>query len=108
MLNLAFLFLVVSCVALTFHLLAFVRLAARRASTPTEELVGGGYLRTVACRVLAGTVYVAVAVVQVAGRGSLTVEALAVFTFVQVLWISNSALDVRIRRRLTKLRRRDG
>ncbi|HEX3960919.1 MAG TPA: hypothetical protein VHZ03_30590 [Trebonia sp.] len=96
--DLVFVFLLVSCVSLMFQVLAFARLATRRARTSTEELVGGGYLRTIACRVLAATIYVTVAAVQLAGDGTLSFEALIVFTSVQLLWMGNSLMDVRIRR----------
>jgi cobalamin biosynthesis protein CobD/CbiB len=95
-------FLLVSCLSWMFQLLAFIRLAARRARTPTEELVSGGYLRTVACRVLAATVYVVVAATQLAGSGTLSAEALVVFTSIQLLWQLNSVMDVRIRRSLSR------
>lgn len=98
--DLVFAFLLVSCLSLVFQLLAFIRLAMRRARTPVEELVGGGYLRTVACRVLAATIYVVVAGIQFAGSGTLSAEALIVFTSVQALWVCNSLLDIRIRRTL--------
>lgn len=100
--DLVFVFLLISCLSLVLQMLAFVRMAMRRARTPVEELVGGGYLRTIGCRVLAATVYVVVAGIQLAGSGSLSAEALIVFTTVQALWISNSLLDIRIRRTLTQ------
>lgn len=100
--DLVLVFLLVSCLSLVFQTLAFVRLATRRARTPTEELVGSGYLRTVGCRVLAATVYVAVAGIQLAGAGTLSFEALVVFTGVQLLWIGNSLMDIRIRRTLAQ------
>lgn len=98
--DLVVMFLLVSCLSWMFQLLAFIRLAARRARTPTEELVGGGYLRTVACRVLAATIYVVVAATQLSGSGTLSAEALIVFTAVQVIWQVNSVMDIRIRRSL--------
>lgn len=103
--DLVLIFLLVSCLSLVFQVLAFVRVALRRARTPVEELVGGGYLRTIGCRVLAATVYTVVAGIQFAGAGTLTFEALVVFTGVQLLWISNSLLDIRIRRHLSQARR---
>ena len=96
--DLVLVFLLVSCASLAFQVLAFARLAAQRAATPAEELVGGGYLRTVACRVLAAVIYVAVAAVQLAGDGTLSAEALIVFSAVQALWQANSLMDIRIRR----------
>jgi hypothetical protein len=79
---------------------ALIRLAARRAGTDVEELVSAGYIRTTACRVIAAMTYTVVAAVQLAGAGSLTAEALVVFAAIQALWVSNSLLDIRIRRRL--------
>jgi hypothetical protein len=100
--DLVLVFLLVSCLSLMAQVLAYIRLAARRARTPTEELVGGGYLRTVACRVLAATVYVTVAAIQLAGAGTLSFEALIVFVSVQLLWMGNSLMDIRIRRALAQ------
>jgi len=99
--DLVLVFLLVSCLSLVFQVLAFIRLAMRRARTPTEELVGGGYLRTVACRVLAATIYVVVAGSQLAGSGTLSAEALVVFGSVQTIWLVNSVMDIRIRRILS-------
>lgn len=95
-------FLLVSCLSWVFQAAAFARLAVRRARTPVEGMVGTAHLRTIACRVLAATVYVAVAAVQVAGDGTLSAEALIVFASVQTLWISNTLLDMRLRRRLPR------
>jgi hypothetical protein len=100
--DLALAFLLVSCLSLAFQLLALSRLAAQRAATPAEELAGRGYLRTVGCRVLAAAVYAAVAAVQLAGAGTLSAEALAVFTGVQLLWQANSLMDIRVRRALAR------
>lgn len=105
--DLVLVFLLVSCLSLVFQLLAFIRLALRHARTPVEELVGGGYLRTVACRVLAATIYVVVAASQLAGSGTLSAEALVVFGGIQALWLVNSAMDIRIRRTLSQSGRTD-
>jgi len=93
-------FLIVSCLSLVLQVLAFVRLAVQQAGTPMVELVAAGYLRTVGCRVLAATIYVVVAAVQLAGEGSLTPEALIVFTAVQIIWQLNSLADITVRRKL--------
>lgn len=98
--DLVVMFLVVSCLSMILQILAFVRLVARRASTPAEELAAGGYVRTVTCRILAATIYVVVAAVQLAGDGTLSAEALIVFALVQTLWWLNSLADIRIRGRL--------
>jgi hypothetical protein len=100
--DLVIVFLLVSCLSMVFQLLAFARLLGQRSRSPVEELVGGGYLRTTACRALAATVYVVVASVQLAGDGTLTAEALIVFAAIQVLWWLNSLSDIRIRRSLGK------
>lgn len=97
--DLVLLFLLVSCLSLVFQVLAFARLASH-ARTPAGELIRSGHLRTVACRVLAATVYVAVAAVQLAGSGTLSAEALLVFGAIQGLWVTNSLLDIRTRREL--------
>jgi hypothetical protein len=99
--DLVVLFLAVSCVSLMLQVLAFWRLVVQRAESATEKLVGDGYLRTVGCRVLAATVYVVVAAVQLAGAGTLTSEALVVFTVIQTLWVTNSLADITIRRKLS-------
>jgi hypothetical protein len=106
--DLVFVFLLVSCLSLVAQVLAFARLAVQRARTPAEELVGNGYLRTAACRVLAATIYTVVAAIQLAGAGTLSAEALIVFTSVQAIWVTNSAMDIRIRRALSRAGRGDG
>jgi hypothetical protein len=106
--DLVLVFLLVSCLSLVAQVLAFARLAIQRARTATEEMVSAGYLRTAACRVLAATVYVVVAAIQLAGDGALSAEALIVFTGVQAIWITNSVLDIRIRRVLRQAGRGDG
>ena len=98
--DLVVVFLAVSCLSLVLQVVSFGRLAVQRAGSPTEKLVGDGYLRTIACRVLAATVYVVVAAVQLAGAGTLTGEALVVFASVQILWQLNSLADIAIRRKL--------
>lgn len=95
--DLAIVFLLVSCLSLAFQGAAFSRLARRPAGSAPDP-VAGGYLRTVACRTLAAAVYVTVAAIQLAGGGTLTAEALAVFTGVQTLWIGNTLADTRVRR----------
>jgi hypothetical protein len=89
--------LTVSSLSLAAQVTALARVARSRAA---GDAVSRGYLRTIACRVAAATAYVVVAAVQAAGDGSLSPEALAVFTAVQVLWVGNSLADIRIRRRL--------
>lgn len=106
--DLVLVFLLVSCLSLVFQVLAFVRMALRRARTPVEELVGGGYLRAIGCRVLTATVYTVVAAIQFAGAGTLTFEALLVFTGAQTIWLVNSVLDIRIRRSLSQPGSRHG
>jgi hypothetical protein len=98
--DLATAFLAVSCLSLVSQAAAFAHLAARRGGRPAEKLAAAGYRRTVACRVLAATAYVVAAAVQLAGDGTLSAEALAVFTGVQGLWVANSLLDIRKRRQL--------
>lgn len=100
--DLAVVFMVVSCLSLMLQVMAFIRLSASRAETPVEELVGGGYLRTIGCRVLAATTYAVVAGIQLAGAGTLSAEALSVFTGVQAIWLLNSLADIRIRRALSQ------
>jgi hypothetical protein len=99
--DLVLVFLLVSCLSLVFQTLAFVRLAVQQAHTPAVGIIEIGHLRTIACRVLAATLYVVVAAVQLAGDGTLSFEALVVFSAVQGLWISNTLLDIRLRRRLS-------
>lgn len=92
-------FLLVSCVSFIWHSLAVIRLARSRAESAAERMVTSGYVRTVACRVLAATTYIVVAALQLAGVANLT-ETTIVFTCVQVLWMLNSRGDVRIKARI--------
>jgi hypothetical protein len=98
-------FLVVSCTSWVFQTLAFIRLSARRGRETDMRKVSAGYRRTAACRVLAATVYVVVAAVQVAGDGTLSFESLVVWIAVQILWWLNSLADIRIRRSLSPTER---
>lgn len=97
--------LLVSWTSLVAQAAAMTHLWRQRARSDAEELAGRGYVRTAACRVGAAAVYVTVALlavigVQVPGAGGLSPEALVVFTAVQGIWLVNSALDIRVRRRL--------
>lgn len=97
--------LLVSWTSLVLQGAAMVHLLWQRASYKAEELAGRGYVRTAACRVLAAAVYVAIALMQFAGvripgSGGVTPEALVVLSAVQLIWIVNSALDIRVRRQL--------
>lgn len=100
--DLVLLFLLVSCLSLAFQVAALIRLTAWRPGSRAEVLAGRGYTRTAACRVAAAVAYVTVAAVQLAGTGTLSAEALAVFTAVQALWIGNSLADIRVRRALSE------
>lgn len=104
--DLVLVFLTVSCISLVSQLLAFTRLIIKRAVTPVEKLVGHGYLRTIGCRIVAAVAYTAVAAVQLAGDGTLSAEALLVFACVQILWISNSLMDIRTRHDLIRTQRK--
>lgn len=102
---LVLLMLLVSWMSVLLQGAALVHLWRQRASYDAERLAGHGYVRTAACRVLAACVYLAVALlaatgVRVPGSGGVTPEALVVLTGVQMLWLVNSALDIRLRRHL--------
>lgn len=97
--------LLVSWTSLLLQSLAAWHLWRQRATSSIEAQVGRGYVRTVTCRVLAAGIYSTVALlavlgVRIPGAGVLGPEALFVFTSVQVIWLVNSLLDVRIRRHL--------
>ncbi len=100
--DLLLVFLLVSCLSLAFQAAALGRLTGRRSRTQAEGLAAAGYVRTVACRVLAAAVYAVAAAVQLAGTGTLSAEALVVFTAVQLLWWLNSLADIRVRRALAQ------
>lgn len=107
--NLLLTMLLVSWGSLLLQTIAAVHLWRVRDSP--GRLAGRGYTRTAACRVLAAVIYVTVALlqvlgVQVPGAGGLSPEALVVFTAVQGIWLTNSAMDIRVRRQLA--RGRDG
>ena len=101
------LMLLVSWTSLLLQAAALVHLWRQQASYAAERLAGHGYVRTAACRVLAACIYVTVALldatgVQVPGAGALGPESLVVLTLVQAIWLYNTALDIRLRRRLRK------
>ncbi len=101
------LMLLVSCSSLVLQGAALAHLVRQRATYPAERSAGRGYVRTAACRVAAAVIYVTVAGldsagVQVPGGGGVSAEALVVLTAVQLLWLANAALDIRLRRKLRK------
>lgn len=101
------LMLLVSWTSLVLQGAAFIHLHRQQASYEEERVAAHGYQRTAAFRVVAAAIYVTVALLQVAGvringSGGLTPEALVIFSGVQVIWLSNAALDIRVRRRLRK------
>jgi hypothetical protein len=105
--GLLLLMLLVSWTSLVLQAAAALHLWLQRASSTAERLAGHGYVRTAACRVAAAAVYSAVALLAVAGvripgAGTLGPEALIVFSGVQMIWLANSALDIRVRRRLAQ------
>lgn len=99
------LMLLVSWTSLVLQGAALAHLWRQRATYGAEELAGHGYVRTAACRVLAAAIYSAIALlailgVRIPGAGTLGPEALVVFVAVQTIWLSNTALDIRVRRKL--------
>ncbi len=107
------LMLLVSWTSLVLQAAAMIHLRLQRATHDAERLAGHGYVRTAACRVLAAAVYSAVALlavlgVRIPGAGTLSAEALVVFTAIQGIWLANSALDIRVRRKLAQREENDG
>jgi hypothetical protein len=110
------LMLAVSCTSLSLQGAAFAHLRRQRSTYAAEKMAGRGYVRTAACRVAAAAVYSAVALsaiigVRIPGAGILSPEALIVFVAVQTIWLCNTAMDIRVRRKLAqpaekRLRRR--
>lgn len=99
------LMLLVSWTSLVLQLAAAVHLWRQKATGRLEQLAGHGYARTAACRVLAASVYCTVALlavlgVHIPGAGTLSPEALVIFTGIQAIWLANAALDIRLRRQL--------
>lgn len=102
------LMLLVSWTSLLLQSAAAVHLWRQHASYEAERLAGHGYVRTAACRVGAAAIYSTVALlailgVRIPGAGTLGPEALVVFTGIQLIWLGNSLLDMRIRRQLRKM-----
>ena len=93
----ALVFLAVSLVSLSVQGVSLVRLLRRGA---VAGLAYRGLLRTSGCRAAAAASYVAFGVVALAVPALAASLALVIFTAVQVLWMSNSVLDVRLRGRL--------
>lgn len=101
------LMLLVSWTSLLLQSAALVHLRRQHATCAAEGLAGHGYVRTAACRVLAAFAYSAVALldiigVRIPGAGTLGPEALVVFTAVQALWLCNTVMDIRVRKRLAQ------
>jgi hypothetical protein len=107
------LMLLVSWTSLVLQSAALLHLRRQRASYTAERLAGHGYVRTAACRVLAACIYVTVALldaagVQVPGAGTLSPESLVVLTAIQAIWLANTAMDIRVRRKLAQRKDGDG
>jgi hypothetical protein len=105
--GLLFLMLLVSCTSLGLQSAAMIHLRRQRSSYAAEQIAGHGYVRTAACRVVAASIYVAVAFldlvgVRVPGSGGLSPESLVVLTVIQSLWLFNTAMDIRVRQRLAR------
>lgn len=103
--SLTWLMLAVSAASLALQAAAAHHLVRQQAATATEQIAGGGYVRTVASRVGVACVYVTVAALQacgvrVPGSGGLSPESLLVFSVVQLVWLANSGLDIMLRHRL--------
>lgn len=99
------LMLLVSWTSLVLQSAALIHLCRQHATYAAEGLAGRGYVRTAACRVLAACIYSAVALldiigVRIPGGGVLGPESLVVFVGVQAIWLCNTAMDIRVRRRL--------
>lgn len=105
--GLALLMLMVSWTSLMLQGATALHMRRQRASYAAERIAGHGYARTAACRVIAAGAYFAAALldvlgIRVPGAGVLGPEALVIFSGVQMLWIVNSALDIRARRQLRR------
>jgi hypothetical protein len=87
-------------VALTALILQSISLA--RLLSPSALLPAKGLRRTAVCRVATASVYVGLAIFSLYESAPLTLAdvTLGVFTAVQLVWISNGLLDVRLRRKL--------
>lgn len=96
------LLLLVSWSSLIIQSAALVSQFRMSARTRAERIVRRGHIRSSASRVLATSGYATAALLQVLGisipgAGTLGPEALVIFTAVQLLWWTNSALDLRDR-----------
>lgn len=93
---LGWLFLAVSVCSLLLQGVAFGRLL----HSGKGGEVARGLRRTSACRVVAAFAYVALAAVSLSEPRGAGGVAVATFTAIQLMWITNGVLDVRLRRRL--------
>lgn len=98
MIALAWMYLGVSCVSLVIQSWKLRTLVSGWPVTPTvaESLTHRGLLRTSMSRVAAAIAYVAIAVWTLRDPSAMTTLGLAVFTGVQLMWISNAFADVRM------------
>ena len=95
----AVLFLAVSMISMTVQGVSCMRLL--RAARAADHLdIHAGMVRTAVCRVAAAAVYTGFGLTALVAQETFPVLALAVFTFVQVLWQANALADVRLHRRL--------
>lgn len=94
-------FLVTSLVSLTVYLVAFVGLLRQPPSR--ERAAYRGLLRTSVSRIVVACMYVTFAItVTVLGDRIWPGTSFVVFTLAQVCWQTNSALDMRLKKRIRK------
>lgn len=94
-------FLAVACAGVSVQAFSLVRLRrAPAAAHDTCTLATRGLVRTHRCRVTVGGLYVAIGANAVFIGVDVAAVALAGFSVTQMIWLTNSVLDVRLARAL--------
>jgi hypothetical protein len=100
----AVVFLAVSCISLAVHATALVAILTTTTWGQIADLANRGLIRTAASRTAVAIAKVTLgtyAVTSLAASGPITV-ALVVFCLVEMTWLTNALLDVRLKRRIAK------
>lgn len=102
--TIAVVFLTVSYIGLIVQLLSLIRLVSQ-APEPTEtaRTAYHGLIRTSACRVAAALLYIFIGTNALFFGIDKPVATLGTFCFVQILWMVNGRMDVRLKKRIASI-----
>jgi hypothetical protein len=98
----AVVFLTVSCISLTIHASALIRIVMTTTRGQIADLTDHGLIRTATSRTVVAVLYVSLGAYALTSIEAAGPVALAVFCVAQLTWQANALLDVRLKRRIAK------